>query len=194
MKELKKRDEKAIAKERRKKNLNNARARKSRLKKKKFYEELEIKCGELENQIKEKDEIISELRKALQQKETENVHIMNDNVQTNNETLITDCDNLLLNLSNNKEFRAKEREIAELFAPYGPERVKIINTAFSTLVENLYPEEFKILFKNISMQSNKRVKRGENEEGDSKSLFKLLNYHMFYLRNIFLHYATLKIL
>jgi hypothetical protein len=47
----KKRDEKIIAKERRKKELNNARARKSRLKKKKFFNELEGKYYELEDQL-----------------------------------------------------------------------------------------------------------------------------------------------
>ncbi|CAI2366516.1 unnamed protein product [Moneuplotes crassus] len=167
LEEQRKRDEKTKAKERRKKDLNNARARKSRLKKKKFYEELEGKYNELQEELERKDKLIEDLKAALFAKESTTAVPVGEANQKYKVDLLEDCDHLLQNLSKNKEFCAKEREIAELYQPFGTERVKTINSAFNTIVENIHPEEFKILFKYCDTNLNKRVKRSEKDQGES---------------------------
>lgn len=138
--EKKKREEKCKAKEKRKKILNNARARKSRLKKKKFYKELEDKIIELENELAQKNSLIEEMQKEFFKKTG---NYKNEGKEESKEI----PENILTNLSNTKEFIEKERKIADLYTPFGSERVKLINSAFTTIIQNLHPDEFKILFK-----------------------------------------------
>ena len=171
--EKKKRDEKLKAKERRKKNLNNARARKSRLKKKKFYEELENKISELENELAQKNILIEEFKNSLLQKEkNSNLGIQEENKEQ--------PENILQNLSTSKEFRDKEREIADLYTPFGQERIKLINSAFTTIIQNLHPDEFKILFKHSDLISHKRVKRTEKDK-EGKLLLDLSSLRIYLL-------------
>lgn len=58
----------------------------------------------------------------------------------------------------------KEQELAKQFAPFGSERLKVVDKAFSTILENLFPEEYKILFKYSEAIGHKRTKKTENDE------------------------------
>jgi predicted nuclease with TOPRIM domain len=162
----KKRDEKALAKENRKKDLNNARARKSRLKKKKFFLTLEDKYKELEDKIEQRENKIAELETQIQ---SQTKHCNNSQKEYTKD-LINDCNTIIEHFPKSKEFQLKEQEIAKQYAPFGSERVRVIDKAFSTILENLYPDEYKIIFKQSEAAGHKRMKKSENNDQPGKNI------------------------
>lgn len=174
----KKRETKALDKEKRKKELNNARARRSRLKKKKHFENLEEKVTDLENQLAEKDMMIQQLSHKLQQVIQASVKQELSKKEYEQE-LLNECQMISESLPKNKDFKAKELELAEKFSAFGSERIKIMESAFTTIIENLYPDEYKILFRQVDFDPSKRAKWSEKDENGRERLPDLSEHYNY---------------
>ena len=139
------------------KELNNARARKSRLRKKKYFEELEEKVKQLETELTTKDAQISELQMKLIEYEYEGGESSAEDIKKYKKYLIKDCVKILQQIPDKQAILFKEKELSEKFDPYGSERLKIINAAFSTIIDNLLPDSFRIFFKYIEKNIPKNL-------------------------------------
>lgn len=115
----------------------------------------------------------------------------NSNVEYKKE-LVNDYNTILEHMSKNKEFKLKEQELAKQFAPFGSERLKVVDKAFSTILENLFPEEYKILFKCSEAIGHKRTKITENEDQIGKYIsFMLLSLMLKISGYIKIFYSTI---
>ena len=81
-----------------------------------------------------------------------------ENLKKYKNFLVKDWVKALQQLPDREAILLKEKELFEnKFGPYGSERLKIINAAFSTIIDNLLPDEFRVFFKYIDKDIPKNL-------------------------------------
>lgn len=124
---------------------NKERARKARQRKKKYYEDLEKRAEYLEKKVVELNKELDFCRQKIQVFEGQRNPLSTP--QTSFQSwLMDECINMLKTMPENSKFMETCSRITDSYGPYGTERVKILNNAFDSIMENILWAGSKIVF------------------------------------------------
>lgn len=119
------------------------------MKKKQYFRELEEEMDGLKEQLEIKDAKIAELNHKIISYEINHTSSPDD-LKGYKDTLIQNWLALVENMPEDEFMLEKQEELNEKFSAFGSERLNTLDSSFKSILENLCPDTFTLVFKYLS--------------------------------------------